>query len=107
VVAATAALRDAPSAELFFLRGSARHALARQSSDADLLKDAGLDFARCLAHFPRSDLAAPALVELGAIHRRLGEPATADRLFEEARDTLDPDDHPRYVQRLRDLTAAR
>ncbi len=89
-----------------YLRAVAQLGLAEDTDRRDAYLDAGLGFMRVVA-MARSSSAylGPSLLETAYIHRKVGEPAVAAKLFEEAGLLLDPDDEPAYHQRYLDLIA--
>ena len=100
---ATGMMMSLPRAETIFLRAKARLALAEESDDAAMYKDAALDFMRVVIYFPEP-YGGPSLLETAYIHERLGLDEKAAELYEAAGRALDAEAEPRYYQRYERLT---
>ena len=92
-------------AQKLYLHGRAVLALAQQRDDLALYKTAGLSFARVIIYFPNSDLAGPALLELGYVHEKIGQPDKAHELYQRAAVGIDPEYDPAYHQRMTQIMA--
>ena len=97
----------------WYQRGMASLALAERSTDpavaGRLYRDAGLDFMRVVVYFPTGVYRAPALVEAGVVHHRIGQPSRARQLYEQAAQgirPIEPEMEPKYHQRLQQLLKA-
>jgi len=87
-----------------YQRGVARLALGKRRNDQRLIKDAGLDFARVVFHFPETyTWAGPSLVELAHVHQLIGETDVAVEKFREAQNLIDEEQESEYYQRLQRL----
>lgn len=86
-----------------YQKGMAQLGLAEQTGDAARYKDAGLSFMRVLTYFPRSSQAAPAMVEAGYVHAKIGRPELARKLYDRAALSLSEEDDPNYHARLLEL----
>ena len=103
VTMAEGLMKSLPRAETIFLKAKAELALAEQSRDDKLYKDAALDFMRVVIYFPEP-YGGPSLVEVAYIHEKLGLTEKAAELYEAAGRALDTEAEPRYAQRYQRLT---
>jgi tetratricopeptide (TPR) repeat protein len=73
-------------ADALYCLADARFGAAMQSKDAQALKDAGLAYMRVVANFkdaPGRPHVADALLKTAQVHEQLGEPKTAEQLYEQ------------------------
>ncbi len=103
VTMAEGLMKSLPRAETIFLKAKAELALAEQSRDDKLFKDAALDFMRVVIYFPEP-YGGPSLVEVAYIHEKLGLTEKAAELYDAATRALDTEAEPRYAARLQRLT---
>ncbi len=98
---------DAALARPLFYKGVAQLALAEQTGDETLYKEAGLNFMRIVTFYdPRTTTVPPAMVEAAYVHRKIGRDDVASRLLDSARALMDEEEDPTYYQRLTAVMSA-
>ncbi len=84
--------------------GVAQLAKAEDTKNESDYMDAGLSFARVLIYFPDTTAwVGPSMAELAYIHQKIGQPAKAADLYDNAINSLDEEEDPAYFARVQQL----